>query len=413
MRKLAPLLATLLLPACAPQPADEDLPLGDVSPDDFKADGNWGHALECKAIPSLPRLVNPRITVSLNGLTLHLTDDAGFDKVFPIGPGKVDGDDTSATFGESLSYAPLLGGRPDFTLQAAAIQPCKTWWTDPETGEKQPVFAGLPFMPWNGAYAIHGPIDNYRAANGGNLRRGFVSHGCIRMEAADVLEVYGRIRGVPSVPVHVQREPERDARGRRVDVAQRWIGAECAGDGDCNFPGGFCHANRWSLRGFCSARCTTTCADRPGQPTTFCVADPEAPSSGMCVAQVQPQNPDCRFADHFVATPATRFNRPSVHATACVPGSPGWIGDHCWSDDECRDGAGCAGAGGGRPGTCTEACTRFCPDEPGWPTTFCAAGSCQRRCTPASNASECAGGTACVTRTNAVDGRKASVCISQ
>lgn len=59
------------------------------------------------------------------------------------------------------------------------------------------------------------PIDNYRAPSGGNLRRGYVSHGCIRMEAAGVLEVYARIRGVGSVPVHVQRAPERE--GERVD----------------------------------------------------------------------------------------------------------------------------------------------------------------------------------------------------
>ena len=32
-------------------------------------------------------------------------------------------------------------------------------------------FAGLPFLSFYGNYAIHGPIDNYRAPNGGNLRR--------------------------------------------------------------------------------------------------------------------------------------------------------------------------------------------------------------------------------------------------
>ena len=40
------------------------------------------------------------------------------------------------------------------------------------------------------------------------------------MEAADILEVYARIKGVAKVPVHVQKEPERWTDGRRVDVAE-------------------------------------------------------------------------------------------------------------------------------------------------------------------------------------------------
>src|SRR5436305_510635 len=87
----------LLVAACAdapptPAPAGgDDLPLGDVD-GDLKADGNgWGSALDCKPIPQLDPLVAPTITVSLDGLTLHLVDTAtGYDRVFPIGPGRVD-----------------------------------------------------------------------------------------------------------------------------------------------------------------------------------------------------------------------------------------------------------------------------------------------------------------------------------
>src|SRR5689334_5956677 len=71
----------------------KELPVGDIV-DDFKADGTpggWGSALDCKPVPDLPRLSRPRITVSLNGLTLHLVDpDTGFDKVFPVGVGAID-----------------------------------------------------------------------------------------------------------------------------------------------------------------------------------------------------------------------------------------------------------------------------------------------------------------------------------
>src|SRR5262249_10395882 len=167
-----------------------------------------------------------------------------------------------------------------------------------ETGEKAPVFAGLPFMSWSGSYGVHGPIDNFQAPNGGNLRRGFVSHGCIRMEAADVLEVYGRIKTAPQVPVWVQREPERTV-SERVDGEPAWIGSECSSTADCNFPDGFCHTNPYSERGFCTARCSKYCTDKAGYPTTFCVTDPDAAGQGMCVAKVSTVNSECRPYDHF------------------------------------------------------------------------------------------------------------------
>ena len=224
--------------------------------DDGKADGEWGAALTCKTGPALPPLAHPEIFVSLDGLTLRLVDrSAGFEKIFPVGVGTRDTDPTSITYGESRSYYPIAAyAKQDFVIKPSTIQPCKVWWTDPETGERLPVFAGLPFLSWSGSYAIHGPIDNYRAPNGGSLRRGYVSHGCIRMAAADVLEVYARIKGVASVPVHVQREAERTAAGGRVDAAP-WIGSECRADADCAYPGGVCKPNRYSGRGFCSARC--------------------------------------------------------------------------------------------------------------------------------------------------------------
>ncbi|HVV87399.1 MAG TPA: L,D-transpeptidase [Kofleriaceae bacterium] len=408
-RSLAALVLVPWFLACAgdgsgdgsDEPSPDDLPLGDLGAADSKADGNWGAALTCKTAPALPPLPHPQITVSLDGLTLHLVDrTVGFDKVFPVGVGAHDDDETSMTYGESLSYEPLAAsGKQDFTIKPSTITPCKIWWTDPETGEKLPVFAGLPFMSWSGPYAIHGPIDNYRAANGGNLRRGYVSHGCIRMEAADVLEVYARIKGVASVPVHVQREAERTAEGPRVDVPQRWIGAECTRDADCNYAGGVCKANRWSGRGVCTARCTSTCADRAGQPQTFCVADPDAAGQGMCVPKHTAVNAGCRPYDHFVPATRSRPAQASVTAAVCVPGTPGRVGDRCFADGDCTGGTRCS------HGVCTIACDRFCADQPGYADTFCvrddtlgAGGSCARQCTPSSNASECSAGSTCVAR---------------
>lgn len=298
-----------------------DLPIGDQLPDDLKADGTWGAALTCKDVPDLPPLVAPRIFVSLDGLTLHLVDDAsGYDKVFPIGPGAINHHPGETSYGESLSLYPVLAtGQHEFAITPSSIQPCKIWWTDPDTGKKQPVFAGLPFLSWFGNYGIHGPIDNFRAANGGTLRRGYVSHGCIRMEAADILEVYARIKGVKRVPVHVQKEPERTADGRRVDVPDPWIGAECQSDADCHLDGAFCHPNRATGRGFCTVGCTAYCADRVGYPQTFCVADPDDATRGVCVEKVIPQDEGCRPFDDLSPATRTRFSQSWVSASVCLP----------------------------------------------------------------------------------------------
>ncbi len=409
MKRLLPIL--LVVAACgAPAPTQSavpDLPLGDRLPDDEKADGNWGAALTCKPAPNLPSLVSPHITISLNGLTLHLVDAAsGFDKVFPVGVGTINADKTAANFNESETYEPLLGGKQDYVITPSSIQTCKTWWTDPDTGAQSPVFAGLPFMSWDGPYAVHGPIDNFTAPNGGNLRRGFVSHGCVRMEAADVQEVYARIHTVKSTPVHIQREPERLADGTRVDVSAKWVGAECASDGDCNFAQGFCAHNAYSDRGFCSMRCTATCADMAGQPGTFCVADPSNAALGLCVPKMIAQDQDCRSYDHFVTRTESRFKQ-TLRAAVCVPGSPGWVGDHCLAAADCQNGSSCIDASAAHAGICSESCSHYCPDEPGWPSTFCAAdpigNSCLRSCTPASNASECPADSNCVARARVGD----------
>src|SRR5258706_9680428 len=87
-----------LLVACAPgdEPSGEiegselpadDLSIGDLSAGDLKADGVWGNATQGKAVPDLPGLGHPRIVVSLQALTLHLSDpQTGFDAGCPNSP---------------------------------------------------------------------------------------------------------------------------------------------------------------------------------------------------------------------------------------------------------------------------------------------------------------------------------------
>ncbi|HOX46407.1 MAG TPA: L,D-transpeptidase [Myxococcota bacterium] len=422
MRKLIPWMLVLALAGCAEEegtdvPGEgEDLGLGELSSEDDKEDGMWGAATTCKAIPDLPPLSSPRIIVSLHGLTLRLVDEAaGYDKVFPIGPGAIDSSPSSLTYQESLSMYPLLRyDTQDFELRPATITACKIWWRDPATGKRLPVFAGLPFLSWSGNYGMHGPIDNYRAANGGTLRRGFVSHGCLRMEAADVLEVYARIRGVARVPVRVSREPERDADGVRVDVPGRWFGSECRADADCDFQNGFCLDNPVGGRGYCAQACSRTCPDKAGYPVSFCVADPGAPERGVCALKEQAENRGCRPGDHLVPTARTRFNEPAVSATVCLPGSRGWIGDRCLADGDCLDGTSCVpvdGAGG--VGMCTQGCTSSCPDQPGRPWTACVeepalgGDTCLRQCTPDDQGAECPEGFLCEDRPRADPSRPA------
>ncbi|MBK8997322.1 MAG: L,D-transpeptidase [Myxococcales bacterium] len=399
----------------------DDIELGELGADDLKADGNWGAATTCKAIPNLPKLKDPRITVSLNGLTLHLVDpETGYDKVFPIGPGTINTNAGETTSGESRSLFPVLSqGKQDFSITPATSTACKIWWTDKATGETLPVFAGLPFLSFSGPYAIHGPVDNYRAANGGNLRRGFVSHGCIRMRAEDVLEVYARIKGLAKVPVHLQREPERSAEGVRVDVPDPWLGAECVEDSDCVDPSLTCKTNPLSERGFCTKTCTSLCPDKTGYPTSFCVADPEAPTKGICVLKENSTNLGCRPLDHFTPQTQKRFGTSTTTAKVCLPGSPGWIGDQCLDASDCQSGNTCFGATATEAGVCTRACTGSCPDQAGTPLTYCVndpalGGSmCARSCTPASNASECPAGSACVTRKQVGSTKSRSVCVPE
>lgn len=280
------------------------------------------------------------------------------------------------------------------------------------------MFAGLPFMSWSGNYALHGPIDNFRAPNGGTLRRGFVSHGCVRMEAADVLELYARIHTVARVPVHVQREPERLADGTKVDVPSKWLGAACSSDSECSYTGGFCATNHVSGAGFCSAHCTQYCADRTGYPSSFCAADPDHAGSGMCVPRALDQDFECRPYADTTAQTVPRFNQPAVSAKVCLPHATGWIGDVCAADGDCDSGLACRGASALGSGVCTQACTALCPDQPGWSETTCViapavadAGTCLRRCTPSTNASECDAGQDCVPETRtAVPSQTRYVC---
>lgn len=156
------------------------------------------------AIPTnLPELVSPEIIVSLDGLSVHMFDRAtGFSEVYPAGVGQ------RSSRGRSIT--------PTGHFQTGG-DTNDTWWyvarrTNPE------YFGGFPFLRLtaknsDGAntYALHGPITE-------NLIRGYVSHGCVRMRAADVIRIFWIMKKHPSAPVTIQTEVEKDANGKKVDV---------------------------------------------------------------------------------------------------------------------------------------------------------------------------------------------------
>lgn len=383
----ASLLSLVALAACderAPeeQPPEDFAELGLGNVEEMKDDGNWGAATTCKPIPNLTPLRDPMIVISLDGLTLHLFDRQGtYDKVFPIGPGAIENGKSLTPVSTSRADG-LFYTRTDLSRGVDGPTPsqqvwswnysCRMWWKD-ESGKQIPVFAGLPFIrlegPGSTAYGIHGPIDKFTQPNGGTLRRGYVSHGCVRMDAADVVEVYALIQG-KKTPVRIQQATER-VNDRAVDIPAKWIGQECQVDADCNFAGGFCHANAYSGRGFCSARCTRSCADKAGYPTTFCVADSADATKGMCVAKSVAVDNTCRRYDHFVTKRGVgRFGQTTTKADVCLPGTEGWMGDRCLASAECTGGV-CAPVDDGDVGICSQACSRSCPDTTAQPTTFC------------------------------------------
>lgn len=310
---------------------DETVGVGDVEEGVDERAGVWGAALQCKVphvAAGLVALGAPQIVVSLDGLTLHVTDaPSGFDRVYPIGPGAIDpsGHSLTPTSDAAAGGAFHTGAYTQITSDAqyGDYYSCRIW--DVVDGVRKPVFAGLPFMrlagaPTNG-YGLHGPVDHFTDANGGSLRRGYVSHGCVRMAAEDIQELFFLIHKHPKTPVKIQRAVERDANGDAIDLAKRWIGAECNADSDCNYDGGACRRSASDAHGTCTRACTSTCPDRAGEAPTFCVRDPASPAAGICVPQASTTfNNECaRFEGRLRF--AAKVARPNASASAdvCVP----------------------------------------------------------------------------------------------
>jgi hypothetical protein len=397
-----------------------ELSVGKVELDE-KTDGNWGEALKCKPIPQVEPLVDPEIIVSLRGATVRLRDRAGtYERVFPMGPGAIDPET-----GESLT--PTSDMAPEGVFYTRTEQPARQDSADPNKSvwawnyscrfygvDPEPYFAGLPFIRLEGpptlGYGFHGPIDRFTTPEGGTLRRGYVSHGCMRMQAQDIVELWGRIQG-HKTPVRIQKAVDRGAEGRPYDVEQNFFLAECVDDADCRFDGGVCHHNPYEGRGYCTKACGATgCPDKVGYPTSRCVQDPDAAEGqGFCTLESNDTNQACARYGSFEPVVATSLSS-GRDVTVCQPAPKGWVGSLCAQDADCASGlcnalpADPSAEPSAEPdasfGVCSAPCDRFCDDVPGAPTTFCAdalpaedgQGRCVARC---GDDNDCPGGWTC------------------
>lgn len=205
-------LATIAV-GCVDSAPDEDPELGSGEGVDYDEDNPNAPMDDGKsdapryAIPDdLPVLMAPEIIVSIDGLSVHVFDRiTGFQAVYPAG------------VGQKNSHGVSISPTGHFTTGANANDP---WWYVARRTVPS-YFDGLPFLRITAknsaganSYALHGPIE-------AQLTRGYVSHGCIRMRANDIVRLFWMVKAFPNTPVTWQREVEHDADGKKVDVGMR------------------------------------------------------------------------------------------------------------------------------------------------------------------------------------------------
>lgn len=323
-----------------PPVSENEEELYDLPYDSFSHGGEEDFSEECKPIPELEPLESPEIIVSIDGRTVHLRDREGdYDKVFPVGLGRIS---------EGASLTPT-SDRQEWFLRADWTQikdaptsderkwawnySCRIWsgskYLNKDSGQREyrSYFAGLPFLRVQGldpaVYGIHGPISTYWREGGGELRRGYVSSGCMRMDADDLVELYARIEG-SKVPIRIQQEVERYESGLTVDVADRFVGSECLEDSDCG-SGLSCSGSIESTgRSFCTRPCTASveCPVYAGRNLrSYCMAAGPG-EEGICLSEGKTAvNNACAALEGFTLRNAEPIDEAAagVEVPVCFP----------------------------------------------------------------------------------------------
>lgn len=343
---------------------------GAVGPDLSKADS------EAYTVPALlPQLEDPEIVVSLEGFTVELIDEAtGFHKVYPTGVGAL------ARNGQSFTPVGEFN-----TLDDAS----NGWYWYARRYEPE-YFDGLPFMRITAenhrgyhTYGFHGPITD-------TLQRGFVSHGCMRMQGPDIVELFYLMRPHAGSKVSIQLDKRRWDDGSVVDVTPAdqdpvaaWRASLCAsaehGQGELVSTGTY--TDRVLCGGQASYRVAAVAGERvvarvsASGPVTLRLEGADATET------ISDFTGDTHLAEASLLLPAdgeitvSVIGEPAWYslslerlAAGTVPPEDRWIGAGCEADLQCGDRVCDQSVPGG---LCTEVCDRFCPDREGEASTFC------------------------------------------
>lgn len=353
-------------------PFDQENP-GDVGPDLSKADGN------AYVVPTLlPPLEDPRIVVSLAGFSVELIDDAtGFHKVYPTGVG--------ALGSSGRSYTPV----GEFTTHPDAEEN----WFWYARRYRPSYFDGLPFMRITArnsrgaqTYGFHGPIT-------GTLQRGYVSHGCMRMQPDDIVELFWLMRRYPGAKVSIQAEKRYTEEGELIDVTPAeldpvaaWRASVCAdrdtGVGEQLAAG--THSDQIACDGAASKYAVAVEAGDKVQvsiksraPLALRLEQGDAleaveatKANGWYTASTSLRAGEAGDVIAAIEGPASTFDLTVEVIPFGAEPVDGWIGDGCTASLQCGEGEmTCLSDLPG--GLCTEACERFCPDRAGAAGTFC------------------------------------------
>jgi hypothetical protein len=237
------------------EPEGEGAAFDEENPDaDLEGAGKADQVRTYEVPTDLPHVERPEIIVSLATRTVHLFDrTTGVSRVYPTGPGKM------GSSGRSWTPDGFFETWPD------ASDP----WGYIERRTSPDYFGGFPFLRLtavnsNGhnTYGLHGPIT-YTCPEGGSgcsllerqwfLIHDYVSHGCMRMEADDIVELFWTIRDIPSVPIAIFDDVELDAEGNVVDLGMTpalWEPGESITYGECGT-----RADPYDTGGWAPQRC--------------------------------------------------------------------------------------------------------------------------------------------------------------
>jgi hypothetical protein len=204
---------------------------------DLEGLGKADHTPTYEIPLDLPELERPEIIVSLATNTVHLFDRAtGFSAIYPTGPGRL------GNSGRSITPKGFFKTGPDTSDSWYYI--ARRYLPD--------YFGGFPFLRLNTrnsqghhTYGLHGPIT-YTCPDDRSscplterqwfLVHDYVSAGCLRMEADDIVDLFWMVRNHPSTPVTIFDGVELDAVGQVVDLGSApvlWAEGESIAYAEC------------------------------------------------------------------------------------------------------------------------------------------------------------------------------------